>query len=37
MPSSTSLRGRDFPLKWTKGLFDHVLGIKEIIIIIGLK
>jgi hypothetical protein len=33
MASSTRLRGPDFPLKWTKGLFDHVVSIKEIIII----
>ncbi len=34
MASSTSLRGPDFQLKWTKGLFDHVVRSKEIIIII---
>ncbi len=33
MASSTSLRGPDFQLKWTKGLFDHVVGIKGKIII----
>jgi len=25
---STSLKGQDFQLKWTKGLFDHVVSTK---------